>query len=359
MRTALLLFLALVAVAVPVCAQGWYVVLNAGQVSVVVSPVNSTYILEAVGSARCCVYVEAYELTYQPLVSELADLARHGVSVYVVLSGNVYGGIPEEEYSAVEELTSAGVHVSFNDMYGYVHSKVFVIDNETVILGSINPTYYGFERDLGIDLVIHNASIAKVYADIILSDYYNESVTQVVYPGIVVSPINSADYIGQLLSQQGPLYMAVEELYPSSGHYGLIQQHSDRVVLVGEHSENSYAVSELGAVMVPGLTAKAIVVGDYVYVGSVNLDYESLHNNRELGIIIENPVIAGEIRDVILQWYSGYTGNTTQVRGQVSQGVSSSEITIIALITLAILYVIVRAVRPRRRKRRRSYAPRL
>ncbi len=359
MRTALLLFLAFIAVATPVIAQGWYVVLNAGQVSVVVSPVNSTYILEAVGSARCCVYIEAYELTYQPLVNELADLARHGVNVYVVLSGNVYGGIPEEEYSAVEELTSAGVHVSFNDMYGYVHSKVFVIDNETVILGSINPTYYGFERDLGIDLVIHNASIARVYAGIILSDYYNESVTQVGYPGIVVSPLNSAEYLDALLNQPGALYMAFEELYPSSGFYGLIQQHSDRVVLVGEHSENYYAVSELGAVMVPGLTAKAIVVGDYVYVGSVNLDYESLHNNRELGIIIENPVIAGEIRDVILQWYSEYTGNTTQVRGQVSQGVSSSEITIIALITLAILYVIVQAVRPRRRKRRGSYAPRL
>ena len=345
--------------AVPVTAQAWFVFLNSSQVGVVIGSVNSTYILNVVGTAKHCVYVEAYELTYQPLVNELASLAERGVSVYIVLSGNVYGGIPEDEYSAVSELASAGAHVSFNYMYDFVHSKVFVIDNETVILGSINPTYYGFEHDLGIDLVINNATIAKVFAEIILSDYYNESVTQVGYPGIVVSPINSAEYLDALLNQPGALYMAFEELYPSSGFYGLIQQHSKRIVLVGKHSENSYAVSELGAVMVPDLTAKVIVVGDYVYVGSVNLDYESLHNNRELGIIIENPVIAGEIRDVILQWYSEYTGNTTQVRGQVSQGVSSSEITIIALITLAILYVIVRAVRPRRRKRRRSYAPRL
>jgi hypothetical protein len=60
--------------------------------------------------------------------------------------------------------------------------------------------------------------------------------------------------------------------------------------------------------MVPGLTAKAIVVGNYVYIGSINLDYTSLHQNRELGIIIENPVIAEEVRGVILQWYSEYTG---------------------------------------------------
>jgi hypothetical protein len=45
-----------------------------------------------------------------------------------------------------------------------------------------------------------------------------------------------------------------------------------------------------------------------VYIGSINLDYTSLHQNRELGIIIVNPTIAEEVRDVILQWYSEYAG---------------------------------------------------
>ena len=335
--------------AVPVTAQAWFVVLNSSQVGVVIGPVNSTYILNVVGTAKHCVYVEAYELTYQPLVNELAGLARHGVSVYVVLSGNVYGGIPEDEYSAVSELVSAGAHVSFNYMYDFVHSKVFVIDNETVILGSINPTYYGFEHDLGIDLVINNASIARVFAQVILSDYYNETVSQVSYPGIVVSPINSAEYLGALLNQPGTLYMAFEELYPSSGFYGLIQQHSKRVVLVGEHSENDYAVGELGAVMVPGLTAKAIVVGNYVYIGSINLDYTSLHQNRELGIIVQNPVVADEVRNAILQWYHEYSSIQ---KGQVGVITQSPATMLLLIITLLLLLYIVRSTkRPRRRRR--------
>jgi phosphatidylserine/phosphatidylglycerophosphate/cardiolipin synthase-like enzyme len=239
-------------------------------------------------------------------------------------------------------------------MYDFVHSKVFVIDNETVILGSINPTYYGFEHDLGIDLVINNATIAKVFAEIILSDYYNETPPQIGYPGIVVSPINSAEYLGDLLNQPGPLYVAIEELYPSSNMYSYIEGHTDRVVIVGEHSENDYAVSELGAVMVPDLTAKAIVVGNYVYVGSVNLDYESLHNNRELGIIIENPVVAEEVRDVILQWYSEYASGTTQQGEQVSRGLQLPTTTLLLLIILLILFYTARQLmRPRRRRRRR------
>ena len=346
-----LVFLVVISVVLtaPVTAQGWFVALNSSQVGVIISPQNSTYILNALSNARHCVYIEAYELTYQPLVNELVSLAGHGVSVYVVLSGSVYGGIPEDEYSAVSELASAGAHVSLNYMYDFVHSKVFVIDNETVIIGSINPTYYGFERDLGIDLVINNASIARVFAQVILSDYYNETVSQVSYPGIVVSPINSAEYLDALLNQPGALYMAFEELYPSSGFYGLIQQHSERVVLVGEHSENDYAVGELGAVMVPGLTAKAIVVGNYVYIGSINLDYTSLHQNRELGIIVHNPVVADEVRNAILQWYHEYS--STQ-KGQVS-GITQSPVTMLLLIItlLLLLYIVRSTTRPRRRRR--------
>jgi hypothetical protein len=73
----------------------------------------------------------------------------------------------------------------------------------------------------------------------------------------------------------------MEELYPSSGFYPVIEQH-ERTVVTSTYSEDNCAVSQLGAVEVPDMTAKIIVVGNYVYVGSVNLDYNSIHCNREL-----------------------------------------------------------------------------
>ncbi len=78
MRFVLVLVLVVIAV-LPIVsyAQGWYVVVGSGQVLVVVSPINSTYILNVIGGARCCVYAEVYELTYQPpLINELANLAQ-------------------------------------------------------------------------------------------------------------------------------------------------------------------------------------------------------------------------------------------------------------------------------------------
>jgi len=351
MRPVLILILiGIAALSMNSYAQDWYVAINSSQVSVVVSPTNSTYILNVIGEARCCVYVEVYELTYQPLINELASLAQRGVEVYVVLSGNVYGRIPEEEYSAVNELINSGAHVSFNYGYDYVHSKVFVVDNDTVIIGSINPTYYGFERDLGIDLVIGNSSMAQVFAGIILTDYHNESTTQINYPGIVVSPINSGEYLKDLLSQPGTLYMAMEELYPSSGMYSLILTHSDRLVLVGQHTENEEAVNELGAVMVSDLTAKAIVVGNYVYVGSVNLDYNSLNSNRELGIIIENPQIAQEIITIIQQWYNENNTQNQQSTPQTNYTTSTQTLLLLILIIL-IIYMLRYTLRPRRRRK--------
>ena len=105
------------------------------------------------------------------------------------------------------------------------------------------------------------------------------------YPGIVVSPINSECELSDILSQPGHLYIAMEELYPSSGFYPVVEQH-EMTVVTSTYSEDNCAVSQLGAVEVPDMTAKIIVVGNYVYVGSVNLDYNSIHCNRELGIII-------------------------------------------------------------------------
>jgi hypothetical protein len=107
--------------------------------------------------------------------------------------------------------------------------------------------------------------------------------------------------------------------------------------------------------MVPGLTAKAIVVGNYVYIGSINLDYTSLHQNRELGIIIVNPTIAEEVRDVILQWYSEYTGQapkpttnstsaptTTMPPTSATNSTSASAIIVVIFIAAVIAYVVGR-----------------
>ncbi|BDC18858.1 phospholipase D-like domain-containing protein [Acidianus sp. HS-5] len=283
-------------------SPSWYVKIKTCQVSIILGPVNSTDIISCLYNGKY-VYAEVYELTCCQIANAIINAVKKGGEAFVVLSANVYGGIPSDEEQLVSELNSSGVHVKFLSGYQYVHSKAFIINNCTVILGSINPTYYGIHKDHGIDLDIRNFSIARAFACIILDDYYGKPVT-VNYPGIVVSPINSECELSNILSQPGHLYIAMEELYPSSGFYPTIEGH-ERTIVTSTYSEDNCAKSQLGAVEIPDMTAKVIVVGNYVYIGSVNLDYTSIHCNRELGIVICNPTIARELSSLISNWAGG------------------------------------------------------
>ena len=289
-----------------VVEEQWYVSVNPSQVQLIVGPTNSSYIITLLQGAKKAVYIEVYELTYSELAKTLEDLASRGVQVYLVLSANVYGGVPSTEKELVQEMEASGVNVTFLSGFNYVHSKVFVIDNETVILGSINPTYSGLRKDLGVDLVIHNSTIAEAFASVILSDYYGVPVNNVSFPGMVVSPINSYSYLKDLLSQSGTVYLALEEVYQDSGLVGYISSHSE---IVGVANRGD-AISELGLKQMDNVTAKVIVVGDYVYVGSINLSHSSLYENRELGIIIKDPQLAAELKSLIATWSGQVQGPT-------------------------------------------------
>jgi phosphatidylserine/phosphatidylglycerophosphate/cardiolipin synthase-like enzyme len=46
-----------------------------------------------------------------------------------------------------------------------MHNKIFIIDRETVITGSYNPTANGNERNNENVVILHNRQIAKKYLE--------------------------------------------------------------------------------------------------------------------------------------------------------------------------------------------------
>jgi len=272
---------------------------------ILVSPYNTTKILDYLANAKTAIYMEVYVLTYYPLAELLANKAKSGVQVYVVLSRDVYGGIPSSEYNITNFLRENGVNITFLDTkFKYVHSKVYVIDNETTIISNQNPTYSGFFSNLGVTLVIKNSTIARWFASIILNDFHNYF-PDYNYPGLVISPINSYSQLKGLLSvNASSIYMAMEGIYNSSGLVNLILSHPQRYIVAARSDISNVVIKE-------GLTAKIIVVGDYVYIGSINLSGTSIRENRELGIIIKDPNLANAMKSLILKWYGAVKTNTT------------------------------------------------
>jgi hypothetical protein len=61
-------------------------------------------------------------------------------------------------------LREAGVEVIEDQNNAFMHHKFFVIDNRTVITGSYNPTKHANEENDENIVIIHNGTIAELYA---------------------------------------------------------------------------------------------------------------------------------------------------------------------------------------------------
>jgi hypothetical protein len=89
----------------------------------------------------------------------------------------------------------------------------------------------------------------------------------------------------------------MEQIYMDSGLVPYILQYPRYFAVVARTD------ADIKAAIDQNLVAKIIVVGPYVYVGSINIGYYSIQRNREVGLLIYNPQLADRLRALILQWY--------------------------------------------------------
>ncbi len=115
-------------------------------------------VIEEINNAKASVYFLAYSFTHKEIADSLLekDKETEGIEVRGVFFS---GG----KYSQYERLRNRYPGIRLYNGKGLMHNKIFIIDNETVILGSFNPTKNG---DLNNDeniLIIKNKDIAHLY----------------------------------------------------------------------------------------------------------------------------------------------------------------------------------------------------
>ncbi len=298
--------------------------------AVLVSPINTTKIVDYVKSAQRAIYMEVYVFTYKPLADALVDAAKRGVEVYVVLSSRVFGGVPKQAREIAAYLEESGVKVLWNGDFPNVHTKLYVIDNRTVIIGNINPTVAGFTKNKGVMLVIRNETLARQLATIILNDY-RRTYPRYRYPGVLVSPINSQEGLLWIFNQPGTLYIAMEQIYMDSGLVPYVIDRQAYIVVARTDADIKTAVDS-------AVVAKIIAVGDYVYVGSINIGYYSIQRNREVGLLIENPKLAQRMKALVLQWYREAGGTVEPVEAKTPTPTTTAPTDVDTSGKLALLY---------------------
>ncbi len=133
-----------------------------GTVEVAFSPNGggAALIIRTIGEAKKIIQVQAYSFTNADIAKALLEAHKRGVNVRVVLDKSQ----ETEKYTSATFLANAGVPVRIDDDFAIAHSKIMIIDGETVITGSFNFTKAAEERNAENVLVIRgNKELAKLY----------------------------------------------------------------------------------------------------------------------------------------------------------------------------------------------------
>ena len=115
-------------------------------------------ILEQLHSAKHEVRFMIFSFTSDAVGRKLVELNSHNISVEGVLESQ-----QNSKYSEYSYLLNNSVDVLWDKEKGKLHHKVFIIDGETVITGSMNPSKSGDTKNDENMLIIHDKEIASLF----------------------------------------------------------------------------------------------------------------------------------------------------------------------------------------------------
>lgn len=178
-----------------------------GATRAVVSPDDGAGpLLAFLASARRRLDVAVYTLTSAEVGAVLADRARRGVEVRVLLEGAPVGGRDEAEERIASGLAAAGAHVRWLasgaevvKRYAYLHAKYAIADGEGVLVTSENFGQAGFPSagrwgNRGWTVAVQDPVLAGQLRDVFEEDFdprRRDSVSAAADPAVDLGPVPS------------------------------------------------------------------------------------------------------------------------------------------------------------------------
>ena len=130
-------------------------------VSVYFSPANKTskiYISE-IQNAKNYIYVPAFYLTHKIIIDELIQAHKRGVDVKIIVDETSTQG----KYVNIDYIINSGVNLKVENWAGKMHMKSMIIDDETLIIGSMNFTKQGENVNDENSLIIKSSVLTPAY----------------------------------------------------------------------------------------------------------------------------------------------------------------------------------------------------
>ncbi len=291
-----------------------------------------TAIYNLVNSAKHTIDMTMYELDDTTFEQYLANQAKAGVTVRVILDINEEQSNNQAAYTF---LNANGVTTHWaNTTYAVTHQKTITIDAaysnaQTAIMTlNLTPRYYSTSRDFAI---IENdpndiAAIETTFQD----DFNSASVTPPTGDDLVWSPTNSQTAMLALINGAQHTLLVENEEMSDSAIVSALASAAKRGVNVQVimnagttyDSEWNQITAAGGDVSTYPSTATGlyihakVILADYgypagsVFQGSENFSVASLTENRELGLIINNAAIMSSLFATLTSDFNGGTAYT-------------------------------------------------
>lgn len=121
-------------------------------------------VLPLIRNAKKYIYIPTFVLTEKRVTEELIKAKQRGVDVKIIIDA-LNASI---KHSKHKELRLGGILVKTENYAGKMHSKSMIIDDEYTIIGSMNFSYSGENKNDENLIVIKNTQIAKFYKEFFL-----------------------------------------------------------------------------------------------------------------------------------------------------------------------------------------------
>jgi len=269
--------------------------------------------VNAIERARKRVDYNVYLLTDQNIADALKQVAARGVAVRLILDSHPY----DFSDAVAKELamfrgSKVQVKTWSPSATSYDHAKYLVVDGRVAIVGSANATYAALDGGANLEdnVEIDGGALPADLDALFQADWAGRPRPNLP-PALIVSP-GSSKALADQIRQPGPVMMAEEELYDAPDVMAAMEAKGRQLELLlpssidSEEMANARMLKSHGVqvrlLSSPYVHAKLIVGTEAVFVGSENISSNSLDDNREVGIVVAQPLVRAQAQ----AWFAQY-----------------------------------------------------
>ena len=121
-------------------------------------------VLPLIKGAKNYIYIPAFIVIENRIIEELISAKKRGIDVRIIADALNASA----RHSRVKDLRENGVPVKIENYAGKMHSKTMIIDDKYLLLGSMNFSYSGENRNDENFIILANPEAAKFYKSFFL-----------------------------------------------------------------------------------------------------------------------------------------------------------------------------------------------